>query len=100
MRKTVLALSLSLLGANAATAAETDMEKRDMSTLTCEQFLEFGAPDAIITLFWMDGYLAKDDDTPTWDRERFVDHRDKLLTICTAEDGGDKLVLEEVDSLD
>ena len=100
MRTLTIALVASLLGSAAALAATTPSTKKDMSKLTCGEFVEMGAPDAIMTLFWIDGYLTQEKDAPVWDSETFVQHRDKLITICTADDGKDKLVLEEVDKLD
>lgn len=74
--------------------------KVDVSTLTCEEFVQMSAPEAITTLSWIDGYLTQKTGEPVWDVETFVDHRDKLVTICVDESGKDKLVLEEVQNLD
>ena len=99
MRVLAIALAATLAGSGLAMADENDDSKQDMSKLTCSEFVEMSAPDAIVTLFWIDGYLTTKDGAPVWDRETFVEHRDKLITICTAEDGKDKLVMEEVDNL-
>lgn len=85
-----------------ADESKKDMGKshaKDMSKLTCGEFIQMGAPDAVMTLFWIDGYLKKEKDKPVWDAETFVEHRDKLVKICTEKVGKDKLVLEEVRNL-
>ncbi len=71
----------------------------DLSTLTCGQFVQMSAPEAITTLSWIDGYLTKKDGKPVWDVESFVQHRDKLINVCVDKDGKDKLVLEEIKNI-
>ena len=101
MKKLVFAGVAAAMVTGAASAEDTAAEnKRDMSKLTCGEFLEMSAPEAIMTLFWMDGYLTQDAENPVWDAETFVEHREKLVTICVADDGEDKLVLEEIRALD
>jgi len=101
MKKLVFAGVAAAMVTGAASAEDTASEnKRDMSKLTCGEFVEMSAPEAIMTLFWMDGYLTQDAENPVWDAETFVEHREKLVTICVADDGEDKLVLEEIRNLD
>lgn len=110
MKKIVTALFLSgaVLGSamaadtakEASKGAEAQQQKHfDLSTLTCGEFLQMSAPEAITTLSWIDGYLTQKADAPVWDVETFVQHRDKLINICVDKDGKDKLVLEEIQNL-
>ncbi|WP_109317176.1 HdeA/HdeB family chaperone [Pseudovibrio ascidiaceicola] len=92
-------LALLLASGSSVYADEAATSKRDMSKLTCGEFLEMSAPDAIVTLFWIDGYLSSKDNAPVWDAETFVEHRDKLVKICTSEDAKGKFLFEEVEDL-
>lgn len=93
-----LSTAMAADGAKTQTAAEAD-NKVEISTLTCEQFVQMSAPEAITTLSWIDGYLTQKTGEPVWDIDTFVEHRDKLVTLCVDENGKDKLVLEEVQNL-
>ena len=97
----VLSIALAALATSSlvALAEEKPSAERDMSTLTCQEFLQMNTPDAVMTLFWIDGYLASADGTPVWSAETFVDHRDRVIKICAADDGKEKLVLEEIKNL-
>ena len=99
MKRVALAGAVLAMSSTMAFAEEAGNHTKDMSRLTCEEFVQMGAPDAIMTLFWIDGYLTKNDEQPVWDAESFVEHRDKLINICTAENGAGKFVLEEVRNL-
>ena len=99
MKRTAMIVAAVALSSTMAFATETKKQTHDMSKLTCADFVQMGAPDAVMTLFWIDGYLTKKDEQPVWDAETFVEHREKLVKICAAEEGKDKLVLEEVRSL-
>lgn len=93
-----LSTAMAADGAKTKTADKAD-NKVEISTLTCEQFVQMSAPEAITTLSWIDGYLTQKTGEPVWDIDTFVEHRDKLVTLCVDENGKDKLVLEEVQNL-
>ncbi len=105
MKKILLATILATTTITSAMAADTAKESPkaakqvDLSTLTCGQFVQMSAPEAIMTLSWIDGYLTKKDGKPVWDVDTFVQHRDKLVNVCVDKDGKDKLVLEEIQNL-
>lgn len=99
MKRIFLIVTALVLSSTIASATEAKKQTQDMSKLTCDEFVQMGAPDAIMTLFWIDGYLTKKDEQPVWDAETFVQHRDKLINICSTEDSKEKLVLEEVRNL-
>lgn len=105
MKKVLLA---GILAATTLTTAMADEAKApakaakqvDLSTLTCGEFVQMSAPEAITTLSWLDGYLTQKEGKPVWDIDTFVQHRDKLINICVDKDGKDKLVLEEIQNLE
>ncbi len=109
MKKILLTAFLVATMATSVVAADTtkkNVEKQkaakqfNLSTLTCGEFIEMSAPEALTTLSWIDGYLTYKTGTPVWDVETFVQHRDKLIKICVDETGKDKLVIEEIQNLD
>ncbi len=105
MKKILLAAVLTVTALNSVMAEDKAKEpaeasrKVDLSTLTCGQFVQMSAPEAITTLSWIDGYLTQKEGKPVWDVDTFVQHRDKLINVCVEDDGKEKLVLEEIQNL-
>lgn len=109
MKKIVIATFLATATATSAMAADNTSQHAkavdkpaktfEVATLTCGEFLQMSAPEAVTTLSWIDGYLTQQTGQPVWDVETFIQHRDKLINICVDESGKDKLVLEEVKNL-
>ncbi len=105
MKKILLAAVLTVTALNSVMAEDKAKEpakaskKIDLSTLTCGQFVQMSAPEAITTLSWIDGYLTQKEGKPVWDVDTFVQHRDKLINVCVEDDGKEKLVLEEIQNL-
>lgn len=76
--------------------AGNQMATRDMSKLTCQELTGMVPADALFTLFWIDGYVSGQAGDAVLEPETFMQHRDRIIRICTAQDAGDRLVLKAV----
>lgn len=57
-------------------------EKWDLSTMTCQQFLQADKDTITIILTWLDGYYKDDDAPPVIDTNKFVKNSEKLAAFC------------------
>ena len=57
-------------------------EKWDLSTMTCQQFLQADKDTITIILTWLDAYYKDDDAPPVIDTDTFVKNAEKLAAYC------------------
>lgn len=57
-------------------------EKWDLSTMTCQQFLQSDKDTITVILTWLDGYYKDDDAPPVIDTDLFVRNAEKLGAFC------------------
>lgn len=76
MRYLVVAAAL-LAGISPAAA-----QKWDLSTMTCQQFIQADKPTITIILTWLDAYYKDDDAPPVIDLDKFVANAEKLGAFC------------------
>ncbi len=76
--------SAALLLAACCLASPARAEKIDLSTSTCQQFLNSGKEDIMVTLTWLDAYYRDEDDPPVIDTDKFVANAQKLGEYCAA----------------
>lgn len=60
----------------------TAAEKWDLSTMTCQQFLQADKDTITIILTWLDAYYKDDDAPPVIDTDKFVKNAEKLAAYC------------------
>lgn len=60
----------------------TRAEKWDLSTMTCQQFLQADKDTITIILTWLDAYYKDDDAPPVIDTDKFVKNAEKLAAFC------------------
>ena len=65
-------------------AAPAAAEKIDLSTSTCQQFINSGKENIMMTLTWLDAYYRDEDDPPIIDTDKFVANAKKLGEYCAA----------------
>ncbi|MFG1298449.1 HdeA/HdeB family chaperone [Xanthobacter sp. V3C-3] len=75
----VVAAVILLAGLHPAAA-----EKWDLSTMTCQQFLQADKPTITIILTWLDAYYKDDDAPPVIDTDTFVANAEKLAAYCAS----------------
>lgn len=78
MKKLILALACAFV----PFAAMAD--KIDLSTTTCEQFLQSDKTEMMLTLAWLDAYYKDADAPPVIDTDKFVANAEKLGGYCAA----------------
>lgn len=76
MRNLVVALAL-LAGIGPATA-----QQWDLSTMSCQQFLQADKSTITIILTWLDAYYKDDDAPPIIDIDKFTKNAEKLGAFC------------------
>jgi acid stress chaperone HdeB len=76
--------SAAVLLAACCLAAPAKAEKIDLSTTTCQQFINSGKENITITLTWLDAYYRDEDAPPIIDTEKFVANAQKLGEYCGA----------------
>lgn len=59
-------------------------EKWDLSTMTCQQFLQADKATITVILTWLDAYYKEEDAPPVIDTDRFVTNAEKLAAYCVA----------------
>lgn len=59
-------------------------EKIDLSAQTCQQFINSGKDNIMMTLTWLDAYYRDEDDPPVIDTDKFVANSQKLGEYCAA----------------
>lgn len=57
-------------------------EKWDLSTMTCEQFINSDKTTISVILSWLDGYYKDEDSPPVIDTDAFVQNAEKLAVYC------------------
>ncbi|MFG1347072.1 HdeA/HdeB family chaperone [Xanthobacter autotrophicus DSM 431] len=75
--KHVLALAVLIAGLSPAAA-----EKWDLSTMTCQQFINSDKTTISIILTWLDAYYKDEDASPVIDTDKFVKNAEKLAAFC------------------
>ncbi|MEP9352421.1 HdeA/HdeB family chaperone [Xanthobacter sp. KR7-65] len=76
MRHLIVAVAL-MAGMGSAAA-----DKWDLSTMTCQQFLQADKPTITIILTWLDAYYKDEDAPPVIDTDKFVKNAEKLGAFC------------------
>ncbi|MBS7542153.1 HdeA/HdeB family chaperone [Ancylobacter oerskovii] len=77
--KYVVAIIAVMLGTSPVLA-----EKWDLSTMTCQQFINSDKSTIGVILSWLDAYYKDEDAPPVIDTEKFVSNAEKLGTYCAA----------------
>jgi HdeA/HdeB family len=66
------------------TIAETEGNTRDMSRLTCEEFMDMDKMEQVMSMVWYSGWSAEKqgDANFTMDRSALSEKKDSLETAC------------------
>ena len=65
-------------------AAEARIERIDLTSFTCKQFLELNRDDALIVVGWLQGYYLDEHETPVVDFTKLSVESESLANRCTA----------------
>lgn len=76
-------LSAIVTAAVFATATPVQAQKVDLSTITCQQFLDMNKESIGLILMWMAGYYADQDAPPVVDFGKMKEDAAKLAGYCT-----------------
>jgi acid stress chaperone HdeB len=76
-------LSAIATAAMLAAATPVHAQKVDLSTITCQQFLEMNKESIGLILMWMAGYYAEQEAPPVVDFEKMKEDAAKLAGYCT-----------------
>lgn len=71
-----------LTGGVLAGSVPAAAEKLDLSTMTCQQFMQADKPTITLILTWLDAYYKDDDAPPVIDTDTFVKNAEKLGAFC------------------
>ncbi|WP_454916776.1 HdeA/HdeB family chaperone [Xanthobacter sediminis] len=77
--KYAIAVAMLIAGLSPAAA-----EKWDLSTMTCQQFLNSDKPTISVILTWLDAYYKDEDAPPVIDTDKFLQNAEKLAAYCAA----------------
>jgi acid stress chaperone HdeB len=72
------------LGLAVLSAAPAQATVLDLSTMTCQQFIESDKDTIAMVLTWMDGWYKGDEDTAIIDTDVFVTNAKKFGGYCAA----------------
>jgi acid stress chaperone HdeB len=80
-----LLAGLALVASVSARAqiASAHVDKIDLSTWTCQRFLDANSTDVSMMIAWLDGYYKHENDPPVIDISNFPDNSRKLKDFCT-----------------
>ena len=96
----VLVFTASILSISPVLAEDgKEVTTKDMSTITCADFLAMEPDKVSDTLVWYDGWLSKEAGEPVYDydTETFGDYQDSVVTAC--EDNQGDLLIDTVTDL-
>ena len=65
-------------------SAPADAVVLDLSTVTCQQFIEGNKDEISMVLTWLDGWYKGDEDDAIIDTDVFVTNAKKFGTFCAA----------------
>ena len=65
-----------------AAATPAQAQKVDLSTITCQQFLEMKQDSISLILMWMAGYYSDQDALPIVDFDKMKEDAGKLAAYC------------------
>ena len=75
-------LSAIVTAAILAAATPAQAQKVDLSTITCQQFLDMKQESVSLILMWMAGYYSDQDAPPIVDFDKMKDDAGKLAAYC------------------
>jgi acid stress chaperone HdeB len=75
-------LHVILATAALVAAAPAQAQKVDLSTITCQQFLEMNQQSISLILMWMAGYYSEQDANAVVDFDKMKEDATKLGTYC------------------